>query len=254
MPGLALIGLGLYDEQDMSLRGIATARECEYVFAEFYTSIMPALNIERLEELIGRHVEILERRNLEEESHEIIKLASKAKVALLVPGDPLISTTHINLLLEAKKAGIPVKVVHNASIHSAAPGIAGLQNYKFGRSTSLPKPERGFVPSTPYYVIEENLRRGLHTLIFLDIGMNAREALELLLGLEAQEKRGVITGETLAVVISRAGAPEQKVTAGKIEQLLSMELGEPPQTIIIPGKLHFVEEEALGLLASLHRK
>ncbi len=256
---LLLIGLGLYDEKDITLRGIEEAKSSDYVYAEFYTSFMPGLSLKRLEELLGREIKLLSRSDIEERGEEVIlEKAKKSKVSLLVAGDALISTTHVHLLLDARKLGIEVKVVNNASIYSAAPSLSGLQNYKFGKSTSVARPERGFFPETPYNVVKENRERGLHTMLFLDIKekegelylMHAREALEILLKLEEKRKEKVITPETLALVVSRAGAPEFKLKAGRIERLLEENLGEPPHTLIILGELHFMEEEFLKAFAS----
>lgn len=248
---LVLIGLGLYDEEDITLRGLREAKNSDRVFAEFYTSFMPGLKIGRLEELTGKKIELLSREEVEGE--EIVQHAKGSKVSLLVPGDPLISTTHAQLLLSARESGVEVKVVNNASIHCTAPALAGLQNYKFGRSASIVKPERGYSPVSPYETVKENLERGLHTLLFLDIRveegrvemMSAREGLKLLLEMEEKRKGGVITLSTACIVVSGAGAPDFTFRKRKIAELLEQRLGEPPQILIIPGKLHFVEEEFL---------
>ncbi len=41
------------------------------------------------------------------------------------------ATTHTDLELRARALGIPVKVIHNASIMNAV-GVCGLQLYRFG--------------------------------------------------------------------------------------------------------------------------
>jgi len=248
---LVLIGLGLYDQNDITLRGLEEARGSDRIYAEFYTSFMPGFGIEKLEELVGREVKLLSRGEVEGEA--MVKEAEDSRVSLLVGGDPLISTTHMHLLLEARKRGIGIKVVNNASIVSTAPALAGLQNYKFGRSASIVTPEKGFFPLTPYRAVRENLERGLHTMLFLDIRvegdevkmMSAREGLKHLLEMEGEEKEGVITPDTTAIVVSQGGAPEFRLSKGSIAELLEKDLGSPPQTIIIPGELHFLEEEYL---------
>ncbi len=48
MGELVFVGLGLYDENDISLRGLEEIREADAVFAEFYTSIMPDFPSENL--------------------------------------------------------------------------------------------------------------------------------------------------------------------------------------------------------------
>ncbi len=255
---LIFIGLGLYDERDITLRGLEELKRCDLVFAELYTSHMPGLNLERLEHMAGKKIKPLSRRDVEERAEEVIlRHAKQKRVALLVAGDPMVSTTHAALRLEAKRMGIETRVVHNASILSAAPSLSGLHNYKFGRSATIARPEAGFFPETPYNVIKENLLRGLHTLLFLDIKaeegymMSAGEALDILLTIEEKRGEGVIRKDMLAVVVSAAGAPGVRVTAGKIEELLTAELGALPHTLIIPGELHFMEEEYLREFAGL---
>ena len=247
---LVFIGLGLNSERDITLRGIEEAKSSDLVFAEFYTSKMPELNLKNLEKIIGKEIIVLSRKEVEEEGVKILEKAKNKKVALLVAGDPLISTTHVYLRIEAKKLGIETKVVHNASIISAAPSISGLQNYKFGRSTSLVFPEKNFFPTTPYDVIKENKARGLHTLVFLDIKedklMTANEGMRLLLEIEKKRKENVFTEDTKIVVLARVGSDFLSMRFGRVKELLNQDFGEPPHTLIIPGELHFMEEEYLA--------
>jgi hypothetical protein len=77
------------------------------------------------------------KKDLEEEQETFLEKARKNDIALFVPGDPLIATTHIDLVFEAKRRKIPVKIIHNASIFSAI-GEAGLQIYKFGKTATVP--------------------------------------------------------------------------------------------------------------------
>jgi diphthine synthase len=37
--------------------------------------------------------------------------------------------------------------------------------------------------------------------------------------------------------------------AGMVKDLISADLGSPLHSLVVPGKLHFMEEEALDLLA-----
>lgn len=250
------MGLGLYDERDVSLRGLEEIREADAVFAEFYTSLMPGLSIKKLEELVGKRVSVVSRQNLEEEGGQIIlREARRGKAALLVPGDPLIATTHLDLRIRAEKQGIKTRIVHGASIVSAVIGLSGLQNYKYGRSVTIPFPEEGFTSETPYRVIMENKKMGLHTLCFLDIKakeekyMTARDGLESLLATEKQKRKEVITPDTLVIGIARAGSKEPTVKAGYVEEVMKQNFGAPPHTLVFPGKLHFMEAEALITLA-----
>jgi len=254
---LVFIGLGLFDERDLSLRGVEEARDADFVFAELYTSLLAGLSMWRLEKIIGRKVTVLRRRDLEDEDGELLlQRAEGGKVAFLVPGDPLIATTHIDLRIRAERRGIKTRVVHAASIVSAVMGLSGLQNYKFGRSVTIPFPKNGVASETPYEVICENKARNLHTLCFLDIDversryMKIREALEILMSLEEKLGKNVITLESLAVGISRAGSIDGVVKAGSIKDLMSFNFGDPPHILVIPSeRLHFMEAEALRVLA-----
>ena len=253
---LVFIGLGLYDEKDISLRGLEELKEANAVFAEFYTSLMPGLSVQKLEEMIGKEVKVVSRRVLEEEEGQIIfEAAKKGKAAFLVQGDPMIATTHVDLRISAEKRGIKTRVVHGASAVSAVRGISGLQNYKFGKAVTIPFSEECFVSETPYKVIMENKKMGLHTMCYLDIKaeeqryLTVNEALQTLLELEKQKKEQVATSMTLVIGVARAGSPEPIVKAGYLEDVIEYDFGAPPHTLIFPGKLHFMEAEALIALA-----
>jgi diphthine synthase len=253
---LVFVGLGLYDEKDISLRGLEELKEADTVFAELYTSLLPGLSIRKLEEIIGKAVRVVSRRVLEEEEGKLIfEAAKKGKVAFLVPGDPLIATTHVDLRICAEKQGIRTRVVHGASVVSAVRGISGLQNYKFGKAVTIPFSEQGFVSETPYRVIMENRDRGLHTMCYLDIRaeeqryLTIKEALQTLLELEKMNKEQVVTSKTLVIGVARAGSKEAAVKAGYLEEVMNHDFGAPPHTLIFPGKLHFMEAEALITLA-----
>jgi len=253
---LVFIGLGLYDQKDISIRGLEELKEADAVFAELYTSLMPGLSIRKLEEMIGKEVRVVSRRVLEEEEgQQLFEEAKRGKVAFLVPGDPLIATTHVDLRIRAEKMGIKTRVVHGASVVSAVRGVSGLQNYKYGKAVTIPFSERGFVSETPYNVIRENRKRGLHTMCYLDIKaeeqryLTIKEALQTLLELEKQKKEQVVTPRTLVIGVARAGSPEPIVKAGYLEEVMNHDFGAPPHTLIFPGKLHFMEAEALITLA-----
>ena len=256
MGELVFVGLGLYDEKDISLRGLEEIRKAEAIFAEFYTSLMPGLSIQKLEKLARKKITVVSRRILEEEDGKpILEEAKKGKVAFLVPGDPLISTTHMDLRIRAEKLGIKTRVVHGPSIVSAVIGLSGLQNYKYGRSVTIPFPTEGFTSETPYRVILENRTMGLHTLCYLDIKaeeqryMTIKEGLQSLLDMEKQKRRHVITLSTLVLGVARAGSDNPTVKAGYMGDVMNHNFGPPPHILVFPTKLHFMEAEALITLA-----
>ncbi|MFH1447596.1 MAG: diphthine synthase [Candidatus Micrarchaeota archaeon] len=245
---LVLVGIGIWDEKDVSLRGLEELKTCDIVFAEQYTHRGNEGSIKRLGKLIGKEIVVLDREEVEGEKR-ILDEAEDKKAALIVGGDPMISTTHISLVLAARKRGIKTQVIHASSIFTAAVGETGMQIYKFGKTVTLPFWRENYKPTTTYDVIEENKKRGLHTMVFLDISeemMVAREALEFLLRIENEKKKGVVGESEKVVVLSRVGSAEQSISFGAIGALKEKELGKPPFIIIVPGKLHFLEEEALG--------
>ncbi|NPA63322.1 MAG: diphthine synthase [Methanococci archaeon] len=252
---LILAGLGLYDENDITLKALKFAREADIVYAEFYTAVLTGTTIERIEEVIGRKINLLGRKDVEYEGYKIIEEAKTKNVVFLTAGDPMVATTHVDLAVEAKKKGVDVKIINAPSIYSAV-GITGLQLYKFGKTTSIVFPEENYFPETPYNVIKENLERGLHTLCLLDIKiendekrfMTANEALEILLKLEERKGLGIISEDTWVVVVARAGSLNPKLVYGQIGNLINYDFGKPLHCIVVPGKLHFMEEEALNVL------
>jgi len=253
---LVFVGLGLYSDRDISLHGVDEARAAETVFAELYTSLMPELNLSKLERLVERRITLVSRRDLEEEGGKrILEAAEKGKAVLLVPGDPLIATTHVDLRIRAERRGIKTRVVHGASIVSAVMGLSGLQNYKYGRSVTIPFSNRGLVAETPYNVIRRNKKMGLHTLCFLDIRaeekryMTVKEGLRALLSVEKQKRQRVVTQNTIAVGVARAGSTAPVVKAERVNELLKFDFGAPPHSLVFPSRLHFMEAEALIALA-----
>ncbi len=253
MGELALIGMGLHDENGLTLRGLNAARASDVLYAEFYTSTMPGLSVDRLQRLVGKAVSVLARKDLEEDAERtILSKAREARVALLTPGDPMSATTHVGLLLSAKKLGIPTVLIHSSSIITAAAGVTGLELYKFGRTVTIPSPRTNPAPESVYEFIKENRRIGLHTLALLDIDEGAvtiPEAIRVLSRLEEAKKAGIMTDDTLMVALARVESPDCVVRADTAGNLAKADFGQPPWSIILPGKLHFMEVEALQLLA-----
>lgn len=245
-----MVGLGLYDEKDISVKGYNILRKVDKVFAEFYTSKLFGTNIEKLENFFGRKIEVLERKEVEEEMIPVKEAKSK-NVAFLVPGDPLIATTHQSLIIEAKKLGIDVEIIHSSSILSAAPGITGLQAYRFGKTTTIPFPEDGYFPHSPYLTIKKNLENEAHTLVLLDIKsdenkyMTANEGLEYLLKVEKERKEGIINNDRVVIVLARIGSHNPVIKVGRVSEMINENFGKPLHCLVIPASLHFMEYEYL---------
>lgn len=243
---LSLVGLGI--AYDITLEGLREAKEAEELYLEAYTMPIEEKEISKLEKSMGKKMARLSREKVE--SKFLVERAKECKVVLLVVGDPLAATTHISLAIDAKKAGVPLKIIHNSSILSAAPGKSGLQPYRFGKTVTLAYWRKNYEPTSPLKLIEENLSLDMHTLLLLDLDpecgpMDAKAALEQLEKME--KKYGKRVFEKL-VVLSRVGHPDEKITYGTREQLKTKNLGKPPFCFCIPAKLHPIEEEYLSLL------
>jgi diphthine synthase len=213
---------------------------------------MPGLRIENLRQVIGKPVQILSREEVEESAEDkILSKANSGKVAFLVAGDPMVATTHIDLRLRAQKAGIKTRIIHAASVASAAAGVTGLQSYKFGRTVTVPLLQRDGLPESVYKGIELNLELGFHSLVLLEVDVENRrhvsipQALDRLLGFSERTPNPLIKPDTLVVGVARLEAPDMIVLAGTVSEIMRVNFGEPPHSLIFPGTLHFVEAEAL---------
>lgn len=254
---LTFIGLGLFSEYDISLKGLDAVRKADIVYVEFYTSRLMGTSLDKMEKLYGKRVCLLSRENVELQPDWLLE-AKEMNIVFLTGGDTMISTTHVDLRLRAKKLGIDTKLIHGASITSAVSGLTGLQNYRFGKSTSIPHPyksKRGtrILSETPYDIINQNIEMDLHTLIFLDIDkengyMTVNTALELLLEIDERRGEGLIK-RAVAIGIARAGSEKPAIKADYAKKLKYFNFGKPLHVLVIPGKLHFFEAEALVMLA-----
>ncbi len=254
MKELVFVGLGLHNEKGISLQGIEETKTADQAFMELYTSVLPCFSIQCFEEIVNKQVRIVSRRDLEEENGAVIlKAAEQGKAVFLIPGDPFIATTHVALRIEAEKRGVKTRIVHGASIMSAIISLSGLHNYKFGKTVTIPFSENSL--KTPYKVIAQNKKLGLHTLCLLDINadekrfLSINEALTLLVEIEQKRKEGVITQDTVAVGVARAGSNAPTLKADFVKDLIRYDFGDPPQSLIFPGDLHFMEADALVALA-----
>lgn len=228
---LYLISLGLSDEKDISLKGLEAIKKCSEIYLENYTSFLQ-VSKEKLEKFYNKKIILADRDFVE--SNFPLEKAKKQNIALLIIGDVFSATTHISLFLEAKKNKIEVKVIHNASILTAI-GITGLSLYKFGQIISIPSNYKE--TSSPYENFLINHKNNLHTLFLLDLDLEIKDALNYLLSKGLDKK-------TLCVACEKLGSENQKIRAASAEKLLKEKFSQPC-CLIIPSKLHFIEEEAL---------
>lgn len=254
MGEIIFVGLGMSKPEDMSVKALDALRNSDKIFAEFYTSMLIEASIEDLEQFIGKEIIVLKRSDVEERDI-IIEEAAEHTVSFVTAGDPMSATTHVDIRLRAEEKGIKTSLIHGVSIFTACAAAFGLQPYKFGRAVTIPFPEPGFSPTSPYYNILENYERGLHTLILLDIKadekryMTADIAMQWLLDVEDKECKNLITKDSLICAAARIGSSNQKIVAGNPMTVLSCDLGSPLHCLVLPGKLHFMEAESLCVFA-----
>ena len=237
----------------MSRRAFDLLRQADEVFAEFYTSTLIDCSPEELEAELGRPITMLSRRHLEEEDL-VLKAARQGRVALMTAGDTMAATTHVELRIRAVEEGIPTRLVHGVSIFTAAASALGLQPYKFGRTVTLPFQEPGYFPLSPYENIMENLKRGLHTLVLLDISeergfMSSMKAMEWLMEAESRKGGGLMKESTLVCAAARVGSTTERLAAGYPREMMKKDMGGPLHCLVIPGRTHFLEARSLVRLA-----
>jgi len=247
---LYFIGMGLSDERDITLKGYDAIKRCQYVYLECYTSKLN-VSLDTLGSFLGKDIILADRDMVEKNSDDIIDKATDEDVAFLVVGDIFGATTHIAMVLEAKEKNIQCEFIHNASVINAV-GLVGLELYKYGKVTSVPFKREGFTVETPYNVLKDNLNLGLHTLILLDLSpmenkfLTVQDGIMHLLSIESKRKENVFTENTLVVGCARLGG-NFKIKCGKAKDILLEDFGEPLHCFVVPGKLHFMEEDALKM-------
>ena len=93
--------------------------------------------------------------------------------------------------------------------------------------------------------------RGNHTLLLLDLKpsekkfMTVADGLKYLLEIENKCKEKIINEKTRVLGCARIGSKKSVIKFGKLVDVIKQDFGKPLHCIIIPGNLHFIEEEFL---------
>lgn len=267
-----VIGLGLGDAKDITVKGLEIIKKCDRVYLESYTSIL-TVQQEALEEFYGCSLITADRELVESGADKILPENAGENVAFLVVGDPFGATTHTDLILRAKERNIKVKVIHNSSILTAV-GCCGLQLYSYGETISIPYWTDTWQPDSFYTKIASNRQRGLHTLCLLDIKvkeptlesilkkkkeympsrfMSVNEAANQLIAIlnhkihDGQDQDDLaFTHHSLVVGLARVGCDDQSIVACSLQDMTRISLGPPLHCLVIPAeKLHPLEIEFL---------
>lgn len=247
---LWFVGLGISGFKSIPIEAIDILSNADIVYLEQFTSPIGKSDLIKIKNAMKGEFK-LAKRWLVEDGNEILKNAKKKKVVLLAYGDPYIATTHIELRTRAIEEKIKTRSIHASSSLTSMIGECGLHFYKIGRIATIMSE---MALTTPYYVIYKNIIEGNHTVLLLeynqdkDFFLDPKDALKGLLETEKGQTRNVISLSSYAIVASRIGFKDQKIISGKISSLRKIDFGKPPHTIIIPGRLHFTESDALKML------
>ena len=248
---LWFVGMGVSGADSISAEAGKILKDADIVYLEEFTSPVGGEDARRLSDIAGGQFK-LAKRWMVEDGREILDNAKRKNTVLLSYGDPYVATTHVELRTRAIKEKIMTHSVHAASSLTSMIGECGLHHYKIGRVATVMRDPK--TASTPYYTVYRNLVEGSHTVLLLEYGQDddfflaPGAALEILLGAEKGQNRGVFGPSTFVIVASRIGYKTQSVVAGKISSLGDVRFGSMPHAIIIPGRMHFTESDALRVL------
>jgi len=244
---LSFVGLGLCDERSITVRGRDVLATADSAFAEWYTSRLVGTDVETLEDTHDIDIEVRDRAGVEQDPEPILAAAEEGHAVFLTAGDTMISTTHADLRLRAHERDIETRVVHGTTAQTAASSLTGLQNYRFGKATTLPFEEtHGGLPDSVIETIEANQARGLHTLVYLDIH---GEVDRFMTGDTAAGLLAERFDDQLGVVVGQAGSDDPTVRADYLDSLAEESFGPPLHLLVMPGELHPIERDALTALA-----
>jgi len=259
--GLWLIGLGPGDLNQMTRRALALSQACKHRFLEGYTAVLPIEEEGALEGLVGPWGRLM--RDEVEKPEKILGLAQHSSVALLVVGDPMQATTHIDLEDRCAELNIPFKIIPGLSATSLAISLSGLQSYRFGRQVTLTYSYGDYLPTSPLELIEKNYNNNLHTLMLLDLDptgmgiekpnpMTPKVAVELLGRMieKIGERDGGLKPSLQipidywdGILLSDVGTNQQRIEAGNLGELSNYQDGKI-HSFVLPAKMTDEEKKA----------
>ena len=256
--GLWLIGLGPGNPNLLTIGGVEAIKNCKHVFIEGYTADLQNTELQELQKSYGKWKTLM--RTEIEKPNDLLALASKESVALLIIGDALQATTHIDLILRCQKSDIPINLIPGISITTLI-GEVGLQAYRFGRQTTIPYIYKSYLPTSPLEVILMNKKNNLHTLVLLDLdptgmGEDKPQPMTPFIAIDtlnSMSKKLEINGEEVdaemmsweAILCSNLGTRNAQISFSSLEKLSKIEL-EGMHCLIIPSNLHEIESLALS--------
>ena len=116
-------------------------------------------------------------------------------------------------------------------------GNTGLNLYNFGKIISV-----SFHDADLIKPLKNN--GNLHTLFLLDLDPENNKFVSINESVGRLLKQGM--KNKLCVGIEKLGFKDERIVVKNAEELLKIKFDKFPQCLIVPGKLHFVEEEVLN--------
>lgn len=247
---LWFVGLGISGFKSIPHQALQVLSKADIVYLEQFTSPIKDSDLRKIKDATNGEFKLAKRWQVED-GCEILQNAKNNTVVLLSYGDPYIATTHIELRVRAIEEKIKTESIHASSSLTSMIGECGLHFYKLGRVATIMSEVKSHV--TPYYIIYKNIIEGNHSVLLLeynqdkDFFLDPKDALVGLLNTEKGQRRNVISENTYVIVASRIGFEDQAIIAANVSSMIKHDFGKPPHTLIIPGKLHFTELDALKI-------
>ena len=254
---LHLIGIG-YKKSHINLEQLEIIKKSKKIFLEYYTSFFEN-SFEELEELFEKKINICYREDIEILiEKKILELSKKEDISLLIIGDPLIATTHSDLILRCYEKNIEIKIYQNISVLNLI-GRCGLSLYKFGKITSIPFYNDKFMPKTPFIYLLENNKIKAHTLFLLDLNPKENKYLDIKSSLnfflkiqkkieedeEHDYETNLVNENTKFIMCSKLGFKDEKIIFSSLKKLIELDKKfnfEPPLCLIYPNNLNEIEK------------
>jgi len=247
---LLIAGCGIYNGS-FTRELIRALDEADIVYVDLYTMPSAMWVLDALRPWMGK-VRIAGRELLEEKSRLIVSEAKISNVLVLSAGDPLVATTHQSLMAEAARMDVKVKYIPGISGVCVVKAYSGLSYYRFGRTTTIPGPWRGFKPYSVMAVTYSNLCIDAHTLLLLDVDergtqLEPRDAISQLLLVEEELSKTLnikrVLEKTPVMVVERGGAPDARILVfNRTTDLLEWRgVFKTPSSLIIPAPLSVTE-------------
>lgn len=249
---LYFISLGLTKEQ-ITLEAFNALNKCEKLYLEAYTSNYADNSLEYLEKELKKKFLNIYREDSEQNFYKIVNEAKNKNIAFCVFGNITSATTHNSIINECKEKKIKYKLIPGISIFTIAHMLSKLEEYRFGRTISIVKPEENYYPKSFFKSILENKNINLHTLCLLDIKIDAKkeyymqpyEAAKLLL--DIAKENSLNYNEEQVIVISGASSKNEKIYLTNLKKLSKENTNyKYPSCLILFGKLTEYEKENIS--------